>query len=107
MRGAARAGALQCGKYLRRRTSWCSDLHELETRQNDDLDCGTYQTRLRLPRSSTFAIAISLRVRETKAGPKRAVTCARMRMRSAHARRVAAAYGSASARFAEAPTLEN
>ena len=93
MRGAARAGAL--------------DLHERETRQNDDLDCGTYQTRLRLPRSSTFAIAISLRVRETKAGPKRAVTCARMRMRSAHARRVAAAYGSASARFAEAPTLEN
>ena len=90
--GAARAGALD---------------HQLETRQNDDLDCGTYQARLRLPRSSTIAIAISLRVRETKAGPKRAVTCARMRMRSAHARRVAAAYGSASVRLSEAPSLEN
>ena len=96
---------LSVGKYLRRCRAGALDLHHLETRQNDDLDCGIYQTRLRLPRSSTIAIAISLRVRETKAGPKRAVTCAHVR--SAQARRVAAAYGSATARFPEAPTLEN
>ena len=58
---------LSIGKYLRRCRAGALDLHQLETRQNDDLDCGTYQTRLRLPRSSTIAIAISLRVRETKA----------------------------------------
>ena len=97
---------LSIGKYLRRCRAGALDLHHLETRQNDDLDCRTYQTRLRFPRSSTIAIAISLRVRETKAGPKRAVTCAHVRM-CAQARRVAAAYGSASARFPEAPTLEN